>query len=147
MRKRFRPGFTLLETMLVVANFSIMVLVSVPVILPFYQRNELEVVSTQLTHSLRKANAFARTGAGDSSWGVRMEQGAVTFFKGTSYAARDTTRDETYVVPSWVQWTGMNEVVFAKMTGFPNVTGSVTLDANTNGLRTLTINSKGVVAY
>jgi type II secretory pathway pseudopilin PulG len=104
----------MLETLLVVACLSLLILITVPVSLPFYQRNQLDATTTQLAYTLRKASAFARSGSDDSTWGVRVDAGAHTFFKGTSYAARNTTRDEVYAIPSWLVPSGVSEIVFQK---------------------------------
>jgi hypothetical protein len=85
--------------------------------------------------------------SGDSAWGVSIAASRVTLFRGPSFAARNQNYDEIYTLSSAVSPSGLSEVVFVKATGTPQTTGTITLTANADATRTITINSQGMVAY
>jgi len=137
-------GFTLIEIMLSVAIMSMLVALSVPVYQSFTRRNDLDIAAQSLAGMLVRAQTYARNMNGDNAWSVEIQSSTLTLFKGTNFAGRDTTVDETntiYQTPS-----GLSEVQFAKFTGIPNTTGSITLTSG-NDTRTITINAKGSVDY
>jgi prepilin-type N-terminal cleavage/methylation domain-containing protein len=142
-----KNGFTLLEVLLTVATISILATVSMPVYQSFMVRNDLDIAAAEIAQSLGRAQALSTAMDGDTSWGVRSESGRVVLFRGASYVARDVVFDEVYSVPGSIFPSGVQEVVFTKFTGLPASTGAFILTSNTNETRTITINSKGMVAY
>lgn len=144
---RSRAGFTLIEMLLSVAIIGIIAGISVPVYQSFQVRNNLDIATVSTAQSLRRAQVLAQAVDDDTTWGVKVQLGNFTVFKGTSYAVRDTAFDELFDVPNNITPSGINEVVFDKFTGLPQTTGTITLTSNANETRTITINSKGMVAY
>lgn len=140
-------GFSLIEMLLSVAIISMLVGISLPVYVPFQTRNELEITTQTIADMLRRAQTYARGVNGDSQWGVAVQSGDATLFKGTSFATRDTAYDETSAISPATAVSGLGEVVFAKLTATPSTTGTITLTASTNDVRTITINGKGMVSY
>ena len=142
-----RAGFTLIELLLSVTMISIIAGVSLPVYVSFQTRNELATTTSAVAEMLRRAQNYARTGMNDSQWGVAMTAASATLFKGSSYAARDTSFDEVLPFAGSLSASGLGEVVFTKLTGAPSTTGTLTLTSTTNDTRALTLNTKGVVTY
>lgn len=140
-------GFTLIEVLLSVAIIGILVGLSLPIYQSFQNRNDLDIAAQNVTDTLRRAETYSRAVNGDSQWGVEIQSGAVTLFKGTSFASRNTTYDEAISMSTSISLTGLSEVLFTKVTGAPNTTGSVTLTSSNNDTRTVTINAKGMVDY
>lgn len=140
-------GFTLIEMLLSVAVIAVLAGVLAPVYQSFQVRNDLDIAAVTAAQSLRRAEALAQAVDGDTSWGVRVQPGSVTVFKGASYATRDTALDESFDVPASITPSGVSEVVFAKFTGLPQTTGTITFISHANETRAITINTKGMVSY
>jgi prepilin-type N-terminal cleavage/methylation domain-containing protein len=140
-------GFTLIEMMLSVAVITIIAGISAPVYQSFQVRNNLDIATVSIAQSLRRAQVLAQAVDGDRTWGVKVQSGNITVFKGTSYTARDTAFDELFDMPTSTTPSGVSEIVFDKFTGLPQTTGAITLTSSANETKTITINSKGMVAY
>ncbi len=142
-------GFTLIELLLSVVTISLIAGISMPVYVSYQNRNELESKVFELTGMIRRAQMYARSGSGDSQWGVNVQSGvSATLFKGTSYATRDTAEDEILVLPSSISTSGLSNILFTKLEGDPTTSGSVTLlSASINQSKTVTITSGGMVSY
>ena len=140
-------GFTLLEVLLSIAAIAIIAEISVPLYQSFQARNDLDIATVEIAQTLRRTQVLSQSVDGDTSWGVSVQSGSITLFKGTSYAARDTNFDEVFEVPTSITPSGVSEIVFTKFSGNPQTTGTITLTSNTNETRTITINAKGMVNY
>jgi prepilin-type N-terminal cleavage/methylation domain-containing protein len=139
-------GFTLIEALLSVALIALLVGMSLPLYRAFQMRNDLDIAADTLVSSLRRAQTYARGVKGDGQWGVAVQTGSITVFKGASYATRDTSFDETTTTNGTITVTGMTEVVFSKLFAVPATTGSTTLTSGTD-TKAVGINAKGVVTY
>lgn len=140
-------AFTLLEVMLSLAAIAVIAGISLPVYQSFQVRNDMDIAATTIAQSCRRAAVLAQASDGDTSWGVRIQSGSITLFKGANYAARDATFDEFFSMPTSITPSGLSEIVFAKFTGMPTATGTTTLTSSINENRTISINAKGMVSY
>lgn len=141
-----KRGFTLLELLLSVAIISLLAGLSLPVYRTLLSKNDLDIAAVTIAQSARRAQVLSQAVDGDTSWGVKVQTGSIVIFKGASYAARDINFDETFDVPTSIGVSGTGEYVFAKMTGLPQSTGTVTLTSESD-TRTVSINAKGMVSY
>lgn len=142
-------GFTLIEMLLSVGLIALLAGLSTPIYETFNNRNDLDLNTQGVATMLRRAEIYARNMNGDSSWGVKVQNGSAVLFEGASYATRDTTQDETDSIPSTITVGGtVSEVVFAKFTATPNTSGTITLTHTANNeARTITLNTEGMVDY
>lgn len=140
-------GFTLLEVLLVITTITVLAAISVPVYSFLQVRNDLDVATNTTLQTLRRAQTLSQAVDGDSSWGVKLQTADITLFKGTSYALRDTNFDEVYTLSGNVTPTGVSEVVFSKLLGDPNTTGTLTLTSTNNETQNITIGTKGQLDY
>jgi prepilin-type N-terminal cleavage/methylation domain-containing protein len=147
MNKAAAAGFTLLEVLLCVAILGALMGLSIPVYESFTRRNDLDLTTQSLAAALRRAETYARLQNGDSDWSVEIQSSAVTLFKGTNFAGRNTNFDEVLSVPGTITPSGLTEVQFSRFTAAPNTTGSITLTSTTSDTRTVTLNAKGTVDY
>ncbi len=146
--KNNQRGFTLLEVLLSVGIITVLAGISIPVYMSFNNRNDLDLAAQSLADSLRRAETYSRGVSNDSQWGVEIQTGAITLFKGAVFSSRDTSYDEVTILPGSFAVSGLNEVVFAKLSAAPSATGNISLtSSNLNETRTVTINAKGMVDY
>lgn len=146
LHNKFTTGFTLIETILVVALIGIITAVGSPLFSGSLQSSDLDTAESTLVANLVHARSASMAVEGDSSWGVYVATGAVTMFKGSSHALRDTDFDQTGSLPGTVTLTGDNEVVFNKLTGNTTITEFVLTGSN-NQVKNININSKGMIDY
>ncbi len=140
-------GFTLLEVLLSITIVAILAGLAIPVYLSFQTRNDLDITTVTLAQSFRRAQVLSQAMDGDTTWGVYIQSGSTTLFQGASYAGRDAGFDEVFDMPTNIVISGVQEVVFTKFTGEPQITGTTTLTSIHNETRNITINEKGMVEY
>ena len=136
-----------MEMLLSVGILAMLAALSLPVYQSFYNRNELDITAQNLAGALRRAQTYARAGHNDNQWGVEIQPTAITVFQGGTFAGRDTSYDEVSAISAGTTVGGLSEVLFAKLSGTPVSTGSVTLTSANNETRTVTINAQGMVSY
>ncbi len=144
---QFQRGFSFIEVMLSVAIITALATLAIPVYRTLQIKNDLDIAAQVSVQSVRRAQLQAQSSDGDTSWGLKVASGAITVFKGTSYAARDTTYDETYDLPTSITPSGVTEIVFAKFTGLPNTSGNLVLTPSSGVATTVVINAKGFASY
>jgi prepilin-type N-terminal cleavage/methylation domain-containing protein len=144
---RKQKGFSMIEVLLSVAIIGILVGTSVPVYQVFYNKNIMDVASVSVAQSLRRAQILSQSVDGDMSWGVSVGSNKITVFKGVDYVSRAGNLDEDFDLPESVTPSGLSEVVFNKLTGEPQSTGTLTLTSSNGEVRTITINEKGIIEY
>lgn len=140
-------GFTLIETVLTVAVLGVAVSVGAALLGSFQGRADLDGVQTTLVSMLRRAQTLSLTASEDASWGVHIENGVFTLFKGPTWSTRNTSRDEVYLLPQSVTSSGLSQVVFAQITGIPDTTGTTTLTGKGGGESRVVINTAGTVEF
>lgn len=142
-----KNGFTLLEILLVIGVVVILAGISMPIYQSFQVKADLGASAQSLVQNLRQAWIFSKAMKNDSSWGIYLETGKIVLFKGSSYASRDSSFDEETVISDSISLSGMNEIVFSKLSGLPQTTGSMTLTSSDNSTSTIIINSQGMIEY
>ena len=146
MLKKLNKGFTLLELLLSVAVISALAGLSLPVYRTLLTKNDLDIAAVAIAQSSRRAQVLSQAVDGDTSWGLKVQNGSIVIFKGANYSARDTNFDEVFDMPGSIGVGGATETVFAKFTGFPQTTGTISLSTESDS-RSLTINEKGTISY
>lgn len=148
-KRNFLTGFTLIELMIVVALIIMFSSLTLPVGFNFYQESTLKDQARSLENSLRKAQAMAITGRGDSSAGVKIEEGQYRIFEGESFDKRRQEVDIIIPFPVALSASGTDEIVFQKSTGLPilseeesSTTITLTFGANSQKIN---INSQGKI--
>lgn len=140
-------GFSLIELLLSIAIIAILTGLSLPIYASFQNRNDLDLKTEGIASTLRRAQTYARGVKNDDQWGVRVQSTAITLFKGSVFASRDTAYDEPVAIPTGMTVSGLTEVLFSKLSGAPNTTGTITLTTSASDSKVITINAKGMVSY
>lgn len=139
-----QKGFTLIELMLVIALMLTIGILSVAFYNRFLMQNAVADATDTLVGSLHRAQLFSMMGKYNGTWGVKISSGSIVVFQGESYSARRQAMDEVSAINESIITNGLDEVVFARASGLPSVTPTVTLTGN-DSVRTLKINSQGII--
>lgn len=137
-------GFTLVEIVLVISIIVVITALAIPSSLRFFQIQTIDEITDNIIDTLRRSQSQAAFQRNDSSFGVKFNPGSYVLFQGNSYAARDINEDEVFSLPNDVIVSGINEVVFLKLSGFPNPIGTITVNTS-NDNRVISINSQGKI--
>ena len=141
-------GFTLIELLLSIGIITLLVGMSLPIYASFVSRNDLDLTTQNIVSALRRAQTYARGVRSDSQWGVAVLPGQAVLYKGTTYASRDSSFDETISIPSTITSSGTGDIAFAKLSGATFAEGSIILTSSaSNDTRTISFNVKGMVNY
>lgn len=139
-------GFTLIEILLSISLIAALAGVSTPIYRLLQVRNDLDITINSLAQTLRRAQILSSAVDGDTTWGVNIQNGSLTLFKGSSFTSRDSTYDETFNISSSISVSGLQEVVYAKFAGLPQSIGTTTLTTSSDS-RSITINTKGTLSF
>lgn len=140
-------GFTLLEVLISITIIAILTIVSAPFYFSIQMQNDLNLAEAAIAQTLRRAQVLSRTVSYDTPWGVYVENGAITLFKGLSFSMRDISFDEVTDLSSNLIVSGVQETIFTKLNGFPQTTGTITITSPNSESISITINDKGAISY
>ena len=132
-------GFTFLELLLVISIISVIGAMSAIFYSRFLAQNAVSNTVEQLSSQLRKAQTYAMAGKQNSAWGVKFASNKITL-----YSASSAAFDENFAVSSNVSVTGFTQVLFARATGIPDSTPTITITQN-DTTKTVTVNAQGMV--
>lgn len=119
-------GLTLIEMLLVVGIIVIIATISTTYMYGFKVRSHCEATTDQLTQGMRRAQMRSMAMEDDSQYGVHIETGQFTVFKGTDWVSRDSAYDEATEMADAILLSG-SDVIFNKLSGQPDSDGSVTI--------------------
>lgn len=141
------PAFTLMEALLSISLITVISGLSLTVFYGFQSRNDLDVAVNTIAQSYRRAQILSQSVQDDSTWGLKIQPNSVVIFKGASYIGRDDNFDEIFEIPSVITLSGVQEIVFTKLSGAPNNFGLTTLNSINNDSKDITTNSKGMISF
>lgn len=143
-KKNTTQGFTLIELLLTIATVGVLAGMSIPVYQSFQTKNNVTIAANTVAQTARRAQLLAQASDGDTTWGVNIESGSITLFRG---AATGSAFDETFDMPTTITPSGTTSFVFNKFTGYPQSAGTLTLTSTNGDAKTININAKGMVQY
>ena len=120
---------------------------------PFYQSFQIitnrQTFSNEFVASLRRAKLKALSAENDSNWSVAIGiNQKITIFKGSDFQNRDPNFDETFDIPAGVSIESpISQLVFSKLSGVPDTSGTVILKDTTGQSQSITITPQGTVDY
>lgn len=138
-----RPGFTLVEIMIVIALAVIMFSVSFPFLTSFRSTQSLRTLSDDVMRTLVLARHRAQTNEQDTAWGVKILSNSYVLYAGDSYATRNETLDGLQTFSTAFLLSGLSEVAFQKSTGKTDTTGTITITHVAGETKVITVNSVG----
>jgi prepilin-type N-terminal cleavage/methylation domain-containing protein len=137
-------GFTLIELLIVAMLTLLIAALMFPVGLNFYQGQVLDETTSDILNTLRRAQSQASFQKNDSAFGVRFSSTSYTLFQGSSYSARTQSEDEDFSLSGVIFTSGLSEIVFAKRTGIPSATGTITVSYGSDSEGIL-VKGRGIV--
>ena len=140
----YLTGFTLIEFLIVGATIILLSGFFLPIGFGFYQTQNVDEARENTVTLLRRVQSQALFQKNDSPFGVKFFSDSYLLFQGSSYASREQSEDEVFIIPSGVTISGPGEVVFSKFTGFPNVVGVISVISG-GYIKNIDINSQGKV--
>lgn len=146
LNKKWICGYTLVEIIVVIGIIALLATISTSVYSNFSANEKLKIATMGVVEAIRHAQANTQSGKGDSSWGVKVFSDSVIIFKGSGYASKDSSYDQSFNFSGGVVASGLSEIVFAKVTGSTINTGTITL-INSYGSKDILINEKGTLIY
>lgn len=138
-------GFTLLEMIMVLGLIALLSSPLFSLAVDFYNARQFDVHFQGLVQSLRRAQSKAIYGL-ESPFGVYFSGQQYVLFKGPSYTARDPEYDEVFLLPEGAYLSGLQEIVFSRISGLPSDTGDIVLDLYQHS-DSININPEGVIDY
>jgi Tfp pilus assembly protein FimT len=135
-------GITIIELLLVIAIISTLGIFSASFYAKFLTQNAVENTQNQLVNSFRKAQIYSMMGKQNGVWGVRYTTSPKEI---TLYLSGNSAFDETYQVNSNITVSDFTDILFAKVTGLPSTTATITI-SGVNNSKTVTVNNQGVVS-
>ncbi len=144
-----QKGFTLIEIVVVLAIMVIIISIGALGLRNYaqYQRFEQEVALMRATFFDTRTDA--RSAVNDEAHGVKFIGNTVVQFSGDTYVAGDPSNETVTfnaITITPVLTAGADEIVFSKLSGIPDVTGSVTLSGvHYVGSSDIEISAAGVI--
>ena len=120
-----QKGFTIFETLLVIAIVGIIVAVSIGIVPQLRDRASLKSGEQMVVQTLEDARNRSVTGAGEEMHGVHFETDAISIFDGNSYIPAASTR-RILSVPVTTNHASTT-IIFSRITGLSNTSATITL--------------------
>lgn len=131
MNIRAKSGFTLAEILISIAIIVIIMAAGLYAFVSARHKASITTTGDDIAAALEAAKTNAITGNGGTAFGVKFNAGSYVTFTGTSYSSSDPS-DVTHNVPGDITLSNTfpgpdYAVIFAHLSGTPNVTGTITV--------------------
>lgn len=142
-------GFTLVETILVLALLVIISSFSIPFVQSFNASSNLYTYADQLEKFVRKAQDQAASGLNGSAWGIYFNDAMheAVLYQGESYILRDADYDLRLAYPTGYTITTDfgTDLNFSVYAGTPDAAGVVSIVDSNSQTRNFSINELGLI--
>lgn len=136
-------GFTLIETLIAIAIIVILLAISIISISSYRDAKVVQTTANEIAFKLEEAKANSIAGKNSSAFGIHFTNNSYTYFQGNSYNLSDPNNitpsfPENYSISTNLTG-GATDIVFARLTGKPNIYGSITVQKDNSASTTKTI--------
>lgn len=135
-----------MEVIIVLGIFAILFAVGLPIGLDAYRNYLLNSETINLVSFLRRAQNMSFSNVNEVPHGIYMSEDKFIIFEGASYASRNVSADEDFYRSASVSISGPTEIVFAPLSGNPNIGGSFIL-SNLLRIQSVEINEQGTIFW
>lgn len=148
--KREERGFTFVEILVVIALIALIGTISLLAFRNIYRASAARSATSEIVSALRDARSSTMGSTNDTVYGVRVGTSSVTRFVGGSYTP-GAASNTVYAFEAGVTATGTlvrngTNIVFARLTGEPNATGTLYVrDIDNRNTTTITIQATGLI--
>lgn len=149
---RKNKGLTLIELLIVMAIGFILVTVALPIYPNINISAHLNDYSERLIQDLRIAQGRSLNGLNNNNHGIYIipeaEGSGYVLYEGDSYLLRDSTYDRVVDFEDIVSATSTygSDINFSLLSGYPNSTGTITINHQVEGSRVIFVNEVGIVS-
>lgn len=159
MRRQNFGGFTIIETVIVIAIITILSAIVVLGYTSFKKNSDLDNNVQEFVSALRSAQNKSVSSKDNSQYGVYINTGddpnEYIIFKGSDYESRDPAFDQTKLLQNNAEFYDVNlgqgapEIVFDRLSGSSEKFGSVSmrLKSDLNSHKTIYITDSGVISF
>jgi type II secretory pathway pseudopilin PulG len=148
LKKFFNNGFTVTETLIVIAIMIVLITVTLAVFSSFKNYEALNKDAQMVIETIRQAKNLTLNSKNSSQYGVHFESGSLTLFVGSTYTAGTTTNQVYSFNPSVTATTSLSggvNIVFKRLTGETDNNGTITLSsAFSTTTKTITVYKTGL---
>lgn len=145
-QNNFSLGLTIIELLTIVAILTILTSISIPLLRIFQKESDLTNTAEEIINVLRLTQNKTLASQETSQWGIyfsiSISPQEYILFKGSDYSSRDPSYDLIHKVPEDIEIYevdlagGGTEVVFERVTGTTNYSGSISLRLKEDALKT-----------
>ena len=150
MNNFYKKGITLVEVLAVLAIMGIIALVVFPQFSRMRENQVLKNGVEDIVSIVRRAQSQTLASVDSSKYGINFQSDQVSLFKGTIYSAEDISNEIIDIVsPATISDVtfsgGATSFYFNKLTGAPNITGTITI-SSPNFSKIIIISATGAVS-
>lgn len=138
-----KRGFSVIEAITVIGIMLILFGIMMYSYNIISSRKHVEVITDSISTKLEQAKIDSISGKNGQSSGVHFNTTGYVYFSGSSFNPSDVTNSSSSV-PTRIQITksfssGGNDIIFTRITGIPNATGTIQISDTVNPLSSSTI--------
>lgn len=138
-----RRGFTLVEILVSLAIILLLMGIGAYALIASRTAKQLDTMTDSITAKLEEAKSNAISGKNGTNFGLAFSTTTYVYWSGSSYSPGNAN-NLTYPVTNGFSITSTipgtdHAIMFARITGLPNATGSITITSNQNASTTDTI--------
>jgi prepilin-type N-terminal cleavage/methylation domain-containing protein len=138
MNIRLFRGFTLIEIVVSIVIITILLSIGAGAFVSTRKARELETMTDAIVAKLEGAKTDAISGKGGSAFGVKFNSSSYVYFKGSSYDSSGASNITYplitgYQIVASIPASADTAIIFARMTGTPVATGTVSISNSASG--------------
>ncbi|MDO8430365.1 MAG: prepilin-type N-terminal cleavage/methylation domain-containing protein [Candidatus Taylorbacteria bacterium] len=136
-------GFSLVEVLVVITIMGIILAIVMYSFSAARSKKQVEIAIDSINFKLEQAKANAIAGKNGNNFGVQFSTTTYVYFSGNSYNPADITNSSSTIEAN-LQITknfsdGGSVIIFSRLTGFPQATGTITVTNTSNASSTARI--------